>query len=92
MKIDDDTMIDLPRWAFWNENKFKKQLNKTKTGLAFFGYLIDASPTIRDKNDKWYLLTQICWINAKNCRENYIFGTEFQKIQYLIPSRSVLYP
>nr|CAD2181897.1 unnamed protein product [Meloidogyne enterolobii] len=52
MKIDDDTMIDLPRWAFWNENKFKKQLNKTKTGLAFFGYLIDESPTIRDKNDK----------------------------------------
>ena len=56
MKIDDDTMIDLPRWAFWNENKFKKQLNKTKTGLAFFGYLIDESPTIRYKNDKWYLL------------------------------------
>nr|CAD2196781.1 unnamed protein product [Meloidogyne enterolobii] len=55
MKTDDDAIIDLPRWAFWNENKFKKQLKETGTGLAFFGYLVDETPTIREKDNKWYL-------------------------------------
>ncbi|CAK5114006.1 unnamed protein product [Meloidogyne enterolobii] len=65
MKIDDDVIIDLPRWAFWNEHKFKKQLTETKNGLAFFGYLVGETPTIREKSSKWYVIIMIWTFNSQ---------------------------
>ena len=47
--------------GIWNENKFKKERKETGTGLAFFGYLVDETPTIRHKDNKWYdLLSYMC--------------------------------
>lgn len=54
MKIDDDTIFDIPRWNFWVDNRFKKQLNETENGLAFFGYQFDEVYPVREKDHKWY--------------------------------------
>ncbi|KAL7070677.1 hypothetical protein ACQ4LE_009777 [Meloidogyne hapla] len=55
MKIDDDSLIDLPRWDFWIEKKFKKQLKEVKNGMAFFGHLFNDNSPIRAEDNKWYV-------------------------------------
>uniref|UniRef100_A0A1I8B664 Hexosyltransferase n=1 Tax=Meloidogyne hapla TaxID=6305 RepID=A0A1I8B664_MELHA len=52
MKTDDDTIVDLPRWEFWIEKKFKKDL---ENGPAFFGVVYAENKPIRDPKNKWYV-------------------------------------
>ena len=58
MKIDDDTIFDLPRWEFWTDNRFKKQLDEAK-GLAFFGYEYTEVIPVREPKHKWFVLNNI---------------------------------
>ena len=54
MKADDDTVVDLPRWEFWTEKKFKKDLETNPR--AYFGYVLFSTSPIRQKDHKWFLI------------------------------------
>ncbi|KAF7637135.1 Hexosyltransferase [Meloidogyne graminicola] len=55
MKTDDDTIVDLPRWEFWTDRKFKKDVEKVPNKAVFFGMRLEEIEPIRDPNHKWYV-------------------------------------
>lgn len=53
MKTDDDTIVDLPRWEFWTETTFRKDLERNKA--TFFGCVLANTSPIRQLGHKWYV-------------------------------------
>uniref|UniRef100_A0A183BN59 Hexosyltransferase n=1 Tax=Globodera pallida TaxID=36090 RepID=A0A183BN59_GLOPA len=52
IKTDDDTVVDLARWKFWVDEKFRKQ---AEGRAAFFGFVRAGTGPIRQVNSKWYV-------------------------------------
>jgi hypothetical protein len=55
MKTDDDTIVDLPRWNFWTDNKFKKEVDEIPNKAVFFGMRLEGIVPIRDRSHKWFI-------------------------------------
>uniref|UniRef100_A0A914I392 Hexosyltransferase n=1 Tax=Globodera rostochiensis TaxID=31243 RepID=A0A914I392_GLORO len=52
MKTDDDTVVDLARWKFWVDEKFRKQ---AEGRAAFFGFVMSGYIPIREVDSDWYV-------------------------------------
>jgi len=53
MKTDDDTIVDLPRWEFWIEKKFKKDIEQIPNKAVFFGMRLEGLTPYRNPKERW---------------------------------------